>query len=86
MILAPVFCAEWRAGWSGSTKVCAFDKAHRVCNEMGIAEKKIHPAAIKLLMGRKWPGNIREFRNVMERLVILGGKEIAEEDVKQFGL
>lgn len=57
-----------------------------ICNEMGIAEKKIHPAAIKLLMGRKWPGNIREFRNVMERLVILGGKEIAEEDVKQFGL
>ncbi len=57
-----------------------------ICTEMGIAEKQIQPAALKLLMGRKWPGNIREFRNVMERLVILGGKEISELDVKQFGL
>ncbi len=57
-----------------------------ICTEMGIAEKQIQPAALKLLMGRKWPGNIREFRNVMERLVILGGKEISEQDVKQFGL
>jgi DNA-binding NtrC family response regulator len=57
-----------------------------ICNEMGIAEKKINPNALKLLLGRKWPGNIREFRNVMERLVILGGKEISEDDVRQFGL
>jgi len=54
--------------------------------EMGIAQKKISPDAIELLAKRKWPGNIREFRNVMERLVILGGKEISVNDVKTYGL
>jgi two-component system nitrogen regulation response regulator NtrX len=56
-----------------------------VCEEMGIAVKQISPDALQALKARSWPGNIREFRNVIERLIILGGKEISAADVKQFG-
>lgn len=56
-----------------------------ICEEMGIAAKKLEAKAITALKERSWPGNIREFRNVIERLIILGGKEISEADVKQFG-
>lgn len=56
-----------------------------ICEEMGIAKKPIDDAAIKALGEKTWPGNIREFRNVIERLIILGGKEISAADVKQFG-
>ncbi|MDX2171595.1 MAG: sigma-54 dependent transcriptional regulator [Bacteroidota bacterium] len=56
-----------------------------ICEEMGSAKKEMTNEAIKTLQNRNWPGNIREFRNVIERLIILGGKEITEQDVKQFG-
>lgn len=56
-----------------------------VCEEMGIAKKVITDTAVSALQNRNWPGNIREFRNVIERLIILGGKEISEKDVQQFG-
>jgi len=56
-----------------------------ICEEMGISKKAILPEAVKALQARSWPGNIREFRNVIERLIILGGKEISAADVKQFG-
>ena len=52
---------------------------------IGSAKKAIKKDAVKLLQDRKWPGNIREFRNVIERLIILGGKEISAEDVTQYG-
>lgn len=55
-----------------------------ICEEMGIAPKVITPLALKALQTRTWPGNIREFRNVIERLIILGGKEISDADVKQY--
>lgn len=55
-----------------------------ICTESGIPAKTISKDAIKELQKRNWPGNIREFRNVIERLIILGGKEISEKDVKQF--
>ena len=55
-----------------------------ICEEMGIA-KLISDEAIKALKERSWPGNIREFRNVIERLIILGNKEISKEDVMKFG-
>jgi two-component system, NtrC family, nitrogen regulation response regulator NtrX len=55
-----------------------------ICEEMGIARKSISVDALKALEERSWPGNIREFRNVIERLIILGGKEISVEDVKKF--
>ena len=56
-----------------------------ICEEMGIAAKKLEGKAITALKARSWPGNIREFRNVIERLIILGNKEISEADVKKFG-
>lgn len=55
-----------------------------ICEEMGIAKKTISKDAITELQSRPWPGNIREFRNVIERLIILGGKEISDADVKQY--
>ena len=43
-----------------------------------------HLWAIKLLQNYDWTGNIRELRNVVERLIILGDKEVSEQDVKMF--
>ena len=57
-----------------------------VCQEYGMPLKDIEPAALEQLQNYSWSGNIRELRNVMERLVILGGKTITEEDVLQFAL
>jgi two-component system nitrogen regulation response regulator NtrX len=56
-----------------------------ICEEMGTAKKQIQNDALKALSEKTWLGNIREFRNVIERLIILGGKEISAADVKQFG-
>ncbi len=52
-----------------------------ICLEYGIAKKAIEDAAIKSLQHYNWTGNIRELRNVVERLVILSGKTITEVDV-----
>jgi DNA-binding NtrC family response regulator len=41
---------------------------------------------VKALQQRTWPGNIRELRNVVERLIILGGDVITEQDVQLFGM
>ncbi len=57
-----------------------------VCREYGMPLKDIEPPALEQLQNYSWSGNIRELRNVMERLVILGGKTITEEDVLQFAL
>ena len=55
-----------------------------ICSEYGIARKAIDTEAIKLLQEYNWTGNIRELRNVVERLVILSGKNIMAEDVKNY--
>ncbi len=55
-----------------------------ICNEHGIAKRKITPAAIKELQKIKWTGNVREFRNVLERLIILSDDTINDTDVKLF--
>lgn len=55
-----------------------------ICSDYGIAEKVIDDDAIKLLQQYNWTGNIRELRNVVERLVILSGKAITAEDVKNY--
>ena len=55
-----------------------------ICAEHGMAAKVIKEDAIKELQKITWTGNIREFRNVMERLIILCGKEIKAEDVISF--
>ena len=53
-----------------------------ICKENGITKKIINQDAIKLLTKHNWPGNIRELRNVIERLIILSGNTITAEDVK----
>jgi len=58
--------------------------ASKIAKEQGIAPKEFSKSAIKLLKGYDWTGNIRELRNVVERLIILGGQEVTEEDVKLF--
>ena len=55
-----------------------------ICTDYGIAKKTIDDEAIKLLEEYDWTGNIRELRNVVERLVILSGKTITAEDVKNY--
>ena len=55
-----------------------------ICIEMGLPEKVITEDAIEELQKINWTGNIREFRNVMERLVILGGAEISGEEVRMY--
>ncbi|CAH0336685.1 Transcriptional regulatory protein ZraR [Flavobacterium sp. CECT 9288] len=56
----------------------------KIASEQGNTVKKFSAAAIKLLQEYDWTGNIRELRNVVERLIILGGSEISENDVKLF--
>ncbi len=56
----------------------------QLCNEYGQPVKEITPEALEMLANRSWSGNIREFRNVIERLIILGGKVITEEDITSF--
>ena len=58
--------------------------ATKIAEEQGNAQKEFSKAAIKLLQEYDWTGNIRELRNVVERLIILGGSEISESDVKLF--
>ncbi len=56
----------------------------KICTEQGIATKTIKPDAVKLLQEKDWSGNIRELRNVIERLTILSGKNITAADVKDY--
>ena len=56
----------------------------QVCGEQGIATKKVEDKAVKELQRMPWTGNVRELRNVVERLVILAGATITEADVKRY--
>lgn len=58
--------------------------AEKIASEQGTAVKVFSAEAILLLQEYDWTGNIRELRNVVERLIILGGNEISESDVKMF--
>ena len=58
--------------------------ASKIALEQGNAVKNFSKSAIKLLQEYDWTGNIRELRNVVERLIILGNSEISEQDVKLF--
>ncbi|MES2240511.1 MAG: sigma-54 dependent transcriptional regulator [Bacteroidota bacterium] len=58
--------------------------ADKIASEQGNAVKKFSDDAVKLLQEYDWTGNIRELRNVVERLIILGGSQISESDVKLF--
>lgn len=56
----------------------------KLSKENGHTKKEISDKALKALEGFEWTGNIRELRNVIERLMILGDKEISEKDVKMY--
>jgi DNA-binding NtrC family response regulator len=57
-----------------------------ICGELGIAEKKFDDSAIVALQALDWTGNIREFRNVIERLIILCNQEITDKEVKAYAI
>ena len=53
----------------------------QICQETGMQPRKVEPEAMKLLIDKTWTGNIRELRNVVERLLILSGASITADDV-----
>lgn len=55
-----------------------------ICRGYGTSTKKFDSKALLALKEKNWTGNIRELRNVVERLIILGGQEISADDVKNF--
>ena len=56
----------------------------QICAESGKPVREFVPEAMALLKERPWPGNIRELRNVVERLLILGGTPVSAQDVKDY--
>ena len=56
----------------------------QICAEQGIAPKSFDNEAIKALQAKQWTGNIRQLRNVVERLIILAGSKITKEDVEVY--
>ena len=56
----------------------------KICDEHGIPHKKFHPAAYVALQSIDWTGNIRELRNIIERLIILCNDAISAEDVNRY--
>jgi len=55
-----------------------------IANEYGTSPKKIDPKAVEYLQTKEWPGNIRELKNVVERLIIMSEKSITLEDAKTY--
>lgn len=58
--------------------------SEKIAQEHGTTKKEFTKPAVHLLQEYDWTGNIRELRNVVERLIILGGKEVSKEDVVLF--
>ena len=56
----------------------------KVSTESGMPKKEFSPQAIKMLQDKSWTGNIRELRNVVERLLILGGNPVSPQDIKDY--
>lgn len=56
----------------------------QICSETGMAQREVDADAMKLLVEKTWTGNIRELRNVVERLLILSGERITASDVKAY--
>jgi DNA-binding NtrC family response regulator len=56
----------------------------KICSEQGISPKPIGDKAVELLSQKEWTGNIRELRNVVERLIILSDKKITSKNVEEY--
>ena len=57
---------------------------NQICKEQGVAQKEIDKKALAKLKEHNWSGNIRELRNVIERLIILSADTITESDIDNF--
>ena len=55
-----------------------------ICKEYGYAKKEIEAEGLEVLQQRNWTGNIRELRNITERLIIMSEKEITADDVRYY--
>lgn len=55
-----------------------------ICNDYGMPLKKVSEEGMKALQGLPWSGNVRELRNMIERLIILSDKIITDQDIKRF--
>lgn len=56
----------------------------QVSTESGMPKKEFSPEAIKMLQEKSWTGNIRELRNVVERLLILGSNPVSPQDIRDY--
>ncbi|MGN1046667.1 MAG: sigma-54-dependent transcriptional regulator [Candidatus Cryptobacteroides sp.] len=56
----------------------------QICSETGMPRREVDADAMQLLIGKTWTGNIRELRNVVERLLILSGDRITADDVRAY--
>ena len=56
----------------------------QICSETAMPRKEISPEAVDLLVKKSWTGNIRELRNVVERLLILGGNPVSVKDIEDY--
>lgn len=56
----------------------------QICSESALSRREVDPDAMQLLIDKNWTGNIRELRNVVERLLILSGDRITADDVKTY--
>ena len=57
---------------------------NQICSESAMPRKEFSKEAVDLLVRKSWPGNIRELRNVVERLLILGGNPVSAQDVQDY--
>lgn len=58
----------------------------QICSETAMSPRKVEAQAMELLVNKNWTGNIRELRNIVERLLILSGPIITAEDVRTYAL
>ena len=58
----------------------------QICQETGMAPREVDADAMRMLVEKSWTGNIRELRNVVERLLILSGRRITASDVRAYVL
>ena len=56
----------------------------QICNETGMARREVDEDAMRMLINKTWSGNIRELRNIVERLLILSGDRITSDDIKAY--
>ena len=56
----------------------------QICSETALSRREVDPEAMRLLIDKSWTGNIRELRNVVERLLILSGDRITADDVRAY--